>query len=197
IDVPTEPVEFGVRTAGVHNTTQTLEVDVLIDAKADGHFANPELQADYLVVKLGPQVCVFDLSLASPFDECTHVYFQNYSLFNTNVADLVVDARAIGLTSGDSEFAYAVEACDLSLEFPACDEAGGIDPATGTHAARLDVTDPALVVTPLSCGGFFADPCGSITVERGSAAPGEEPPLLVLFPTNGPAKTATVVTTST
>jgi subtilisin family serine protease len=197
IDEPTEPVEFGVRTAGLHNTTQTLEIDVLIDDKADGHFADPELKADYVVVKVGPQVCVFDLSLASPFDECTHVYFQNYSLFNTNVADLVVDARAIGLTTGDSEFSYAVEVCDLAVEVPLCDEAGGIDPVTGTYAARLDVTDPALVVAPLSCGGFFADPCSSITIERGSAAAGEEPPLLLLFPMNAPAKTATAVTTST
>ncbi len=37
---PTEPVEIGVQTWGVHNVTETLEVDVLIDAGADGVFAD-------------------------------------------------------------------------------------------------------------------------------------------------------------
>ncbi len=35
-DTPDEPVEIGVQTWGVHNVTETLEVDVLIDAGADG-----------------------------------------------------------------------------------------------------------------------------------------------------------------
>ncbi|MBI2237338.1 MAG: S8 family serine peptidase, partial [Actinobacteria bacterium] len=37
-DEPTEPVEFGVRTYGLRNTTESLEVDVLVDAGADGVF---------------------------------------------------------------------------------------------------------------------------------------------------------------
>src|SRR5919197_691428 len=62
---PTEPVEFGVQSAGVHNTTETLEIDIKVDTGADGVFADPDLQADYLVVKepgLGGFVDVFDLS---------------------------------------------------------------------------------------------------------------------------------------
>ena len=39
---PTEPVEFGVQTAGIHNTTETLEVDVLVDAGADGVYAGDD-----------------------------------------------------------------------------------------------------------------------------------------------------------
>ena len=46
-NTPDEPVEIGVQTWGVHNVTESLEVDVLIDAGADGVFADPELQADY------------------------------------------------------------------------------------------------------------------------------------------------------
>jgi hypothetical protein len=40
-----------------------------------------DLQADYLVAKLpgpGGQVCVFDLSLADPFADCTALYFADY-----------------------------------------------------------------------------------------------------------------------
>jgi minor extracellular serine protease Vpr len=198
VDEPTEPVEFGVRTAGVHNTTQTLEVDVLIDAGADGVFADPDLRADYIVVKFGGVVCVLDLSLPDPFDECTHIHFHNYSLFNTNVVDLVVDARAIGLTTEAPVISYAIEVCDLSGDAPVCDAAGGLD-QSGTYSARLNVTDPTLVVDPQLCGGFFADPCSSaapLTVRRGSVPAGQEPPLLVLFPTNAPPSTAAVVTTA-
>ena len=61
-----EPVEVGVQTWNIHNVTETLEVDVLIDVGADGVFADEDLQADYLAVKqaapLG-EVCLFDLSL--------------------------------------------------------------------------------------------------------------------------------------
>ena len=51
VDEPTEPVEFVVQGAGIRNTTETLEVDILVDAGADGVFADPALQADYMVVK--------------------------------------------------------------------------------------------------------------------------------------------------
>ena len=51
-DEPSEPVEIGVQTWAEHNTTETLEVDVFIDAGADGVFADPELQADFMAVKL-------------------------------------------------------------------------------------------------------------------------------------------------
>ena len=50
---PGDPVEFGVQTAGVHNATETLEVDVLVDPGADGVYAGDDegIPADYLVVK--------------------------------------------------------------------------------------------------------------------------------------------------
>ncbi len=138
-DEPTEPVEFGVQTWGVHNTTETLEVDVLIDAGADGVFADADLQADYLVAKLpgpGGQVCVFDLSLPDPFDDCAALYFADYSNFNSNLVGLVVDAAAIGLTDNAPELAYHVEACTgtFSGDVPGliCDSAGEIDDGTGT-----------------------------------------------------------------
>jgi subtilisin family serine protease len=207
-DEPTEPVEFGVQSAGVHNTTETLEVDVLVDAGADGQFADPDLQADYLVAKLpgpGGFVCVFDLSLADPFESCAAEYFADYSNYNGNLVGLVVDAGAIGLTDNEPDLAYQVTACTgrFSGDVPGtfCDTAGEFDDGTGTYSLTLNATDPTLVIDPLVCQGFWdggdcsaADP---ITVSAGSAAPGDDPPILVLFPNNGPARNPTIVETST
>ena len=205
---PTEPVEFGVQTAGVHNTTETLEVDVKVDAGADGVFADQDLQADYLVVKqtgAGGIVCVYDLSLADPFDECAEDYFADYSNYNANVVGLGVDASAIGLTDGEPELAYQVTACtgrfsgDVPGQF--CDSIGSFDADTGTWDMTLKATDPALVIDPLVCGGFWStEACVSsdpITVSTGSAAAGDDPGILVLFPNNKPSRTPTIVETST
>ena len=207
-DEPTEPIEFGVQSWGVHNTTETLEVDVLIDAGADGVFADADLQADFLVAKLpgpGGQVCVFDLSLADPFADCTALYFADYSNFNSNLVGLVVDAEAIGLTDNAPELAYHVEACTgtFSGDVPGvvCDSAGEIDDVTGTWNLTLNAIDPALVIDPLVCKGFWdggdCDAATPITVDAGSAVPGDNPSILALFPNDRPHRAATVVQTTT
>lgn len=207
-DEPTEPVEFGVQTWGVHNTTETLEVDVLVDAGADGVFADADLQADYMIAKLpgpGGEVCVFDLSLADPFGDCTALYFADYSNYNSNLVGLVVDASAIGLTTGASELAYHVEACTgtFSGDVPGliCDSIGEIDDTTGTWNLTLNATDPALDIDPLVCQGFWdggaCDAADPITVTTGSAAPADDPSILALFPNDAPHRTPTVVTTDT
>jgi subtilisin family serine protease len=206
-DEPTEPVEFGVQAWGVHNTTETLEVDVFVDAGADGVFADEDLQADYLVAKLpgpGGQVCVFDLSLPAPFDECAALYFADYSNFNSNLVGLVVDASAIGLDDNAPELAYRVEACTgtFSGDVPGqiCDSVGEIDEGTGTWNLTLDAIDPALVIDPLVCKGFWdggdCDATTPITVSAGSAGAGDNPSILALFPNDRPHRTATVVETT-
>jgi subtilisin family serine protease len=207
-DEPTEPVEFGVQMWGAHDTTETLEVDVLVDAGADGLFADEDLQADYLVAKLpgvGGEVCVFDLSLADPFADCAALYFADYSNFNANVVGLVVDASAIGLTDGAPELAYSVEACTgtFSGDVPGviCDSIGEIDDGTGTWDLTLNATDPALVIDPLVCQGFWdggaCDTGAPITVTTGSAGADDDPSILALFPNDAPHRTPTVVTTDT
>jgi subtilisin family serine protease len=207
-DEPTEPVEFGVQTWGVHNTTETLEVDVFVDAGADGVFADEELQADYLIAKLpgpGGEVCVFDLSLADPFEDCTALYFADYSNYNSNLVGLVVDASAIGLTDVAPELAYHVEACTgtFSGDVPGfiCDSIGEIDDDTGTWDLTLNATDPALAIDPLVCLGFWdggaCDTSEPITVTQGSAGTDDDPSILALFPNDAPHRTPTVVTTDT
>jgi hypothetical protein len=194
---PTEPVEFGVQFYGNHNTTETLEVDVLVDAGADGVFADPGLQADYMIVKppeRGGIACVYDLSLPSPFDECAVTYFADYSNYNANAIGIVVDASAIGLSDAAPEVSYKVEACtgkfsgDVAAQI--CDEVGGIGP-DGTYSARLNTTDPALQINHLVCGGFWdggaCDGGDPIEVSAGSAGPGESHPILAIFPNNDPA----------
>jgi subtilisin family serine protease len=208
-DEPTEPVEFGVQAWGVHNTTETLQVDVLVDAGADGVFADGDLQADYLVSKLpgpGGEVCVFDLSLADPFADCTALYFADYSNYNSNLVGLVVDASAIGLTTGSSELAYSVEACTgtFSGDVPGeiCDSIGEIDEGTGTWNMTLNATDPILEIDPLVCQGFWdggaCDAGDPITVTKSaSATADDDPSILALFPNDAPHRTPTVVTTDT
>jgi hypothetical protein len=212
-DTPSEPVEFGVQTADVHNTTETNEVDVLVDSGTLGDFADPELKADYLVAKLGNPdtggpVCVFDLSQPDPFSDCSALYFGDYSVYNSNVYGLVVDANSIGVTNADPEITYQVTDCtgrfsgdapNTAIGEPAqfCDTAGGFDDDSGTYTAKLNVTDPELDISPLTCGGFFGggacDAGNPITVSNGSAAPGDDPGILALFPNNKPSRTPTVV----
>jgi minor extracellular serine protease Vpr len=203
-DRPDEPVEFGVRTSGLHNTTETLEVDVLIDSGADGIFADDDLQADYMAVKLpgGGETCLFDLSLEDPFAECAATYFPDYSNFNTNVTGVVVDAQDIGLNNGRSELAYSVTACTgtFSGDVPQqiCDSAGSFDEEQGTYGPQLDTTNPALELRPKVCGGFWGNPnCEAIEVSTGSAEPGDDPSILMLFPNNVRLRTAKLITTTT
>jgi minor extracellular serine protease Vpr len=205
-NTPDEPVEIGVQTWGVHNVTETLEVDVLIDAGADGDFADAELQADFLAVKLaapGGEVCVF--ALPSTFETCDALYFADYSNYNSNLVGLVLDASAIGLVDGESDFAYSVEACTgtFSGDVPGtvCDSVGSIDEGTGTWDLVFDAADPALVIDPLVCKGFWdggdCDGVTPISVDAGSAGAGDNPSILALFPNDAPHRTATVVSTTT
>ncbi len=208
-DEPTEPVEFGVQTYGVHNVTETLEVDVLVDAGADGVYAaNPlGIHADYLVVKLAApdstsgEVCVFDLSLPDPLDECTATYFADYSNYNSNLVGLAVNAGDIGLTNAEPTLAYRVEACSGSFsgDVPGflCDTAGGTD--GGIYTSQLDAADPALSIDPLVCKGFWDGPdCDvgtPISVDEGSADPDADPGILALFPNNAPSHDPAIVAT--
>jgi subtilisin family serine protease len=207
-DEPTEPIEFGVRSFGLRNTTETLEVDVAIDVGADGVFADDTLMADYLVVKLagfGGNVCVFDLSLPSPFDACAETYYADYSNYNSNLVGLPVDVGALGLSSSTHTIAYGVVTATgvFSGDVPAYtfDSVGEIDPATGTYDLTFDVTNPPLAITPLVCRGFFGGGACSasspIEVSVGSAAPGDDPSILGLFPNDPPSSSGVVISTST
>ena len=195
-----------MQTWGVHNVTETLEVDVLIDAGADGIFADEELQADFLAVKLaapGGEVCVF--ALPSTFEDCDALYFADYSNYNSNLVGLVLDAQTIGLVDGESDFAYSVTACTgtFSGDVPGtvCDTAGEIDGDSGTWDLVFDAADPALVIDPLVCKGFWdggdCDDVDPIDVSVGSAGEGDDPSILALFPNDRPRRTAVVVETTT
>lgn len=204
-DPPTEPVEFGVQTAGIHNTTETLEIDVLVDAGADGNYAGSGegIDADYMLVKQaapGGEVCVFDLAQPNALDECAATYFADYSNYNANVVGLPASAADIGLSNADSRLAYRVVACTgtFSGDVPGqiCDSAGAPDESTGVYDAQIDVADPALAIDPLICGGFWeGGACGAsdpIEVAAGSD-PGTEPAVLALFPNNKPSRSPVIV----
>jgi hypothetical protein len=207
-DEPSEPVEFVVHGAGVRNTTETLEIDVRVDVGADGVFADEDLQADVLIVKPpgpGGFVVVYDLSLADAFENPVAVYFADYSVYNTNVTGLAVDAGTIGLSDGAPTLSYHVTSCtgrfsgDVPGQF--CDTAGELDEGTGTYTLLLNTVDPALQIDPLVCGGFFAggacDALEPITVSTGSAGAEDDPSIHAVFPNNAPSRTPTVVTTDT
>jgi hypothetical protein len=203
-DEPAEPIEFGVVTYGVRSTTETQEIDIPVDLGADGVFSDPTIGADVLIVKLagvGGNVCVFDLP--STFEACDALYYADYSNFNSTVTGLVVDAGAIGLTNATHTLAYAVEACDYSFDpdsqaGPRCDAIGEIDPTTHTYDMVFDATSPALSMSAIACGGFWAGKCGStVTVGAGSAEPGDDPGILAIFPNDAPGHQAAIVTTTT
>jgi hypothetical protein len=171
-------------------------------------FADNELQADYMAVKLaspGGEVCLFDLSLPSPFDDCAELYFADYSNYNSNLVGVVLDAQAIGLADGDSDFAYQVTACTgtFSGDVPGqvCDSAGAFDDTSGTWNLVFDAADPALVIDPLVCKGFWdggdCDATTPIDVSVGSAAADDNPSILALFPNDRPHRTPVVVETTT
>jgi hypothetical protein len=202
-----EPIEIGVQTWGVHNVTETLEVDVLIDVGADGVFADEDLQADFLAVKQPAppgEVCLFDLSLPDPFAECAALYFPDYSNYNSNLVGVAFNAEDIGLATGSSTFSYRVEACTgtFSGDVPGfvCDHAGEFDDDSGTWDLVFDAGDPALSIDPLTCQGFWGGPdCTTtpISVDVGSAQPDDDPSILVLFPNDRPHRSPTVVETTT
>ena len=203
-DPPAEPIEFGVQAAGIHNTTETVQVDVLVDAGADGDFAGAELglDGDYLVSKPaapGGETCVFDLSLDDPFEECAALYFADYSNYNSNLFGLVVSAEDIGLTNGNAEFSYSVAVCTgaFSGDVPTaiCDTAGEVDSDTGTYPAGFDATAPPLDIDPLVCKGFWDGPdcngANPITVDGDAGTD-----VMAVFPNNKPSRHPTIVETT-
>jgi hypothetical protein len=199
--VPSEPIEFAAVTEAPHQTTDTVEVSVLIDVGADGVFADDTIGADFLLVKqaFGGTTCVFDLSVPDALDgDCSATYFQDYGFYNTNLWGLVADAGAIGLSNAESEMAYQIAACVSPVgEDVFCDFAGALDPDTGTYDSVIDVTDPALDFDPKVCGGFFGDEtCDSIDVTGGNNLTGGDPQALLLFPNNNENLSHQVVSTT-
>lgn len=200
--VPSEPIEFAAVTEAPHQTTDTVEVSVLIDVGADGVFADETIGADFLLVKqpLGATSCLFDLSDPEALEngDCSATYFQDYGYYNTNLWGLVVDAQAIGLSNAESEIAYQIAACVSPVgEEIFCDSAGALNPDTGTYDAVIDVTDPALDFDPKVCGGFFGEPsCNSVEVTSGNNLADGDPQALVLFPNNPVNRSHQVVSTS-
>lgn len=203
-DEPTELVEFVAVGAGVHNITETTEVDVLVDVGADGLFSDDTLQADVLIVKQFEggtgQTCLF--VLPSDFSACDAGYFQDYSNYNASVWGIPVDAGALGLSDANHVLAYSITACsgvyagDVSTD-SVCDTVGAIDPATGTYGPTLDVTAPALTFSNLVVGGFWKGATGPISVDAGSASAGDDPGILAVFPNNTPENQWRVVGTAT
>ena len=203
-DTPAEPVEFVAIGDGTHNTTETTEIDVLIDIGADGVFADQELRADVMAVKLsdgaGGIVCVFQLP--SDFSACDAEYFADYSNYNADAWGIAIDAGVLGLSDEVHTLSYSISACsgvyagDVPDDF-ICDTAGDLDEDTGTYTAFLDVTAPALVISPLTVGGFFGGGEPPVTVSVGSAAEGENPSILAVFPNNAPGDQYEIVTTTT
>jgi subtilisin family serine protease len=203
-DTPSEPVEFVAVGAGAHNITENTEVDVLVDVGADGVFADPALHADAILVKFAEGgtgvTCLFNLP--SDFSACDAEYFQDFSNYNASIWGIPVDAGALGLSNTDHLLSYSISACtgiyegDLPDDV-VCDEVGGIDPDTGTYGPTIDVTDPSLTFSTKVVEGFFGGPAGPVSVGVGSAAPGDDPSILAVFPNNHPADQHAVVTTST
>lgn len=203
-DEPTEPIEFAAVGAGLHNTTETTEVDVLVDVGADGDFADSALGADVLIAKLfegsGGTVCVF--VLPSDFAACDAEYFQDYSNYNASVWGIVADAGLLGLSDTDHVLSYSITACagvyagDVPTD-AICDTIGEIDPATGTYAPTIDVTAPALTFSKQVIGGFWKGGGGPVSVDAGSAGAGDDPAILAVFPNNTPESQWAVVGTST
>ena len=198
-----------MQTWGVHNVTETLEVDVLIDAGADGVFADEELQADYMAVKLAARVARSASStspLPAPFDECAASVLRRLQQLQQQ------PRRVGGGCSGDRVGRRRVRArvpastaCTgtFSGDVPGtvCDTAGEIDGDSGTWNLVFDAADPALVIDPLVCKGFWdggdCDDIDPIDVSVGTAGTDDDPSILALFPNDGPHRTATVVETNT
>jgi len=112
-----------------------------------------------------------------------------------------VDASAIGLTTAHANLAYQVTSCTgrFSGDVPGtfCDSAGAMDGTTGTWDLTFDATNPPLIVSPQVCRGFWGGgACNTahpINVSVGSAAPGDTPSILAVFPNNPPARVPTVI----
>ena len=152
-----------MQTAGVHNTTETLEVDVKIDAGADGVFADPDLQADYLVVKTpdaGGNVCVYDLSMrrsvrdrarssTSPTTRTTTATWSGSSWTPAASGSPRASRRS------PTRSRRAPGGSPATCRHSSATRPAGFDATTGTYDAALNAIDPALDISPLVCGGFW------------------------------------------
>ena len=132
------------------------------------------------------------------------LYSADYSYYNTNVAGLPVDASAISLSTAAPTFSYQVTACtgrfsgDVPGQF--CDTAGSFDTSTGTWDLTFNATHPKLAIDHQVCGGFWGgaacDAAHPIHVSAGtSAAPGDDPSILAIFPNNAPTGLPVIITT--
>jgi minor extracellular serine protease Vpr len=207
VDTPREPIEFVVQTSGIHSISDMVETDVLIDIGADGSFADPQLRADAILVKVpgylsAGTTCLF--RLPSTFETCDATYFADYSVYNSTLTAVATDARALGVSNSTNELSYSVTQCSgfpEAIELVTCETLGSIDASTRTYGPMLNVTDPALQIEPLVCGGFFGGAActgpSAVSVTVGSAAPRDDPRILVVFPNNAPNDQGTVVATST
>jgi hypothetical protein len=148
----------------------------------------------------GGVVCVFQLP--SDFSACDAEYFADYSNYNADAWGIAIDADVLGLSDDVHTLSYSISACsgvyagDVPDDF-ICDTAGDLDPDTGTYTAFLDATAPALSISPQTVGGFFGGPSGPVNVSVGSAAPGDDPSILAVFPNNAPGDQWKVVSTTT
>jgi len=127
---------------------------------------------------------------------------QGYSNCNASAWGVVADAGALGLSDADNVLSYSITACSgvYAGEVPTgavCDTVGSIDPASGTYGPTLDVTAPALTFAKQVVGGFWKGGAGPVSVVVGSAAAGDDPGILAVFPNNTPENQWTVVGTTT
>ena len=183
----------GRRERGIHNTTETLEVDVLVDVGADGVFADDTLDADVLIVEAargrGGEDCVF--VLPSDLSACDAGYFQDYSNYNASIWGIPVDAGPSGCRTRDArpvvlDHRVLRRVRGRRPRRQVCDTVGEIDPATGTYGPTIDVTDPALTFSTAVVGGFFGGPSGPVSGGVGSAGAGDDPSILAVYPNNHP-----------
>lgn len=191
-----EPVEVVIATSGIHETLETLRVRILIDAGADGVFADPALGADYVVEKrsLSQSGCVRTAPLTS--NSCDGDVGVDGDIFDSDLVALVFDALDVGLSDGDPTFSYRVEVCSdtFSGDVPEllCDTSAGVGPG-GTYSARLDVTDPSPLPESPFCGGFWStSDCRSGLELLGAPS---DPDVLLIFPNNPPGSSAQRIAT--
>ncbi|MGH2754321.1 MAG: hypothetical protein ACRDLB_07785, partial [Actinomycetota bacterium] len=193
VNTPAEPIEFAIRAAAVHTTTEAYEANVVIDVGNDGDFADDELNGDFLAVKTRTgETCLVDLSAP---DECAALYFPDYSNFNSNLSGIVIDAGDLGLTNENSEIGYYYELCTEAfsgdMPTPVCEAEG--QNGDGEPEFSIDVTDPDVEASTWVCEGFFGGPACSEPIEITESGGGNQQDLLVLFPNNAPDENVQVV----
>lgn len=180
-----EPLEFAVAAHVPHETLRTLDVSIYIDRGADGVFADPKTQSDYILHKEAGHfsVCAFESSSGGG---CDALYRPSFHQYDSNLIGMIADAELIGLTDSNSRFAYRVAVCtdrfSGDVPQPECDLAGFGD--GDEYTAEFDPLEPPLTFSRTYCGNFWSstscdDP---ITVSAGSSYEGDS--ILVVYPNN-------------